>query len=292
MAEVATGVLHNVGNVLNSINIASTQAMRIVKTSRLGSLQKAEELVQQHLDDFAGFVANDPRGQQFPKYIGQIAKTWEEEQKLLIGELAELTKHIEHVKHVINVQQEHAKVSNVIQELQPAILLEDAIATIMPALKTAHIDLVRNIQPLPILHSDPHKIMQILVNLLSNAKHAVMDAKTQEPLIFVQAHRNENNQVVLSVTDNGIGIAPENLRHICQHGFTTKKNGHGFGLHSCALLAKELGGKLEFTSPGIDKGATFSLSLPMCPPTFDASKPGVATSSLPFEQELVNVDRD
>lgn len=265
MAEVATGVLHNVGNVLNSINIASNQATRLVRTSRLSSLQKADELVQQHLDDFANFVAEDARGRQIPKYISQIAKTWEEEQALVLSELAELTKHIEHVKHVINVQQEHAKIANVTQAVQPCLLLEDALATVAPMLRAAHIELIRDIQTTQIVNSDPHKIMQIMVNLLSNAKHAVLDARSPEPCITLRAEQVDQTHVVLSVTDNGVGIAPENLARICQHGFTTKKNGHGFGLHSCALLAKELGGELGFTSPGVDCGATFSLKLPVSP---------------------------
>ncbi len=261
MAEVATGVLHNVGNVLNSINTASSQAARLVRTSRLSSLQKAEQLIREHEDDFATFVADDPRGRQLPKYISQIAKTWEEEQTQVLSELEELTKHIDHVKHVINVQQEHAKSSTVTQEVQMLLLIEDGIATIAPALRNAKIELVRELETVPIIHSDPHKIMQILINLLSNAKHAVLDSKALHPKIVTRCIATDSHLEV-SVTDNGVGISPENLARICQHGFTTKKNGHGFGLHSCALLAKELGGELKFTSPGVNQGATFTLVLP------------------------------
>lgn len=67
----------------------------------------------------------------------------------------------------------------------------------------------------------------------------------------------------ITVSDNGVGIAVENLTRIFAHGFTTKKNGHGFGLHSSALAAKELGGSLRASSEGPDRGATFILELPL-----------------------------
>jgi signal transduction histidine kinase len=69
--------------------------------------------------------------------------------------------------------------------------------------------------------------------------------------------------VRISVTDNGVGIRPEHLTHIFEHGFTTRKDGHGFGLHSGAIAAKEMGGSLAVYSAGPDQGATFTLSLPL-----------------------------
>jgi signal transduction histidine kinase len=68
------------------------------------------------------------------------------------------------------------------------------------------------------------------------------------------------------VTDNGIGIPAENFKRLFEHGFTTKQEGHGFGLHSCALAVRELGGDIQTRSDGIGTGATFSLRLPLCPP--------------------------
>jgi signal transduction histidine kinase len=72
--------------------------------------------------------------------------------------------------------------------------------------------------------------------------------------------------VKIWVSDNGIGILPENLTRIFNHGFTTRRNGHGFGLHSGALAAKELGGVLLAYSEGPGTGATFCLELPVQPP--------------------------
>ena len=67
----------------------------------------------------------------------------------------------------------------------------------------------------------------------------------------------------ISYIDNGIGIPADNLTRIFGHGFTTRKEGHGFGLHSGALAAKELGGALTVESDGPGKGATFTLEFPI-----------------------------
>jgi signal transduction histidine kinase len=71
--------------------------------------------------------------------------------------------------------------------------------------------------------------------------------------------------VAIIVRDNGVGILPENLTRIFGHGFTTKKDGHGFGLHSGALAAKQMNGALSVQSAGPGKGAAFTLELPIAP---------------------------
>jgi signal transduction histidine kinase len=71
---------------------------------------------------------------------------------------------------------------------------------------------------------------------------------------------------MIRVEDNGIGIPPENLTRIFSHGFTTRPDGHGFGLHIGAINAREMGGSLSVASEGTGRGATFTLILPMSPP--------------------------
>jgi C4-dicarboxylate-specific signal transduction histidine kinase len=120
---------------------------------------------------------------------------------------------------------------------------------------------VREYDSLPVVTVQKHKVLQILVNLLRNAKHACDDSgkATKQVTVRVVA---EHGRVRISVTDNGIGIPAENLTQIFAHGFTTRKNGHGFGLHSGALVARELGGSLTALSDGPGRGATFVLDLP------------------------------
>jgi two-component system, LuxR family, sensor kinase FixL len=67
----------------------------------------------------------------------------------------------------------------------------------------------------------------------------------------------------ITVADNGVGVAPESFSRLFTQGFTTKKEGHGFGLHSSALAAEEMGGTLTCVSEGPGRGAAFTLELPL-----------------------------
>jgi len=121
----------------------------------------------------------------------------------------------------------------------------------------------REFEETPHVRVDKHKVLQVLVNLFSNAKYAVSETLRPEKRVTVRISANGDRMVKIAVSDNGIGIAPENLSRIFAHGFTTKVNGHGFGLHSAALAATETGGSLSAHSDGPDRGATFILELPM-----------------------------
>jgi len=137
------------------------------------------------------------------------------------------------------------------------------------ALTRHNVEVVKNVAELPTLPLDRHRLLQILVNLISNAKQAMDGASDQSPCITLGAALVDvEARPVLRITvaDNGEGIAPENLIRVFAHGFTTRKNGHGFGLHSCVLAAQEMGGTLTARSDGFGRGATFILEVPVEPP--------------------------
>ena len=108
-------------------------------------------------------------------------------------------------------------------------------------------------------------LLQILVNLIRNAKHALDEGREQDRVLTLIVSKNGGNHVKIGVQDNGVGIAPEVLPRICTYGFTTKSNGHGFGLHSGATAARDMGGSLTVASAGTGLGATFTLELPAAP---------------------------
>jgi len=114
----------------------------------------------------------------------------------------------------------------------------------------------------PPITVEKHKVLQILVNLIRNAKHACDESGRKDKQVTVRIAKG-GGRITVSVTDNGVGIPPENMTRIFNHGFTTRKDGHGFGLHSGALAAKEMGGSLSVTSDGLGHGATFTLELPV-----------------------------
>ncbi len=266
MAEVATGVLHNVGNVLNSVNVSSTLICNQVRNSRTSRLKDVILLLNKNTTDLAGFLTNDPKGKIIPSYLTNLSERLAEEQQDLLKELELLTKNIEHIKEIVAMQQNYARVSGIIESLSIRNLVEDALQMHTAALARHGILVVRDYQEVPVISMDKHKVLQILVNLIRNAKYAMDAAARRDKRLSVSIQLKHEKTIQISVTDNGIGISRENLTRIFSHGFTTKRDGHGFGLHSGAIAAREMGGSLHASSDGPGQGATFVLELPLSAP--------------------------
>lgn len=263
MAEVATSVLHNVGNVLNSVNVSTSLVCDNLRKSKSQNLAKAANLLQEHTADLGTFLTSDPKGQLLPKYLADLSDHLATEQEDMLTELELLSKNIEHIKDIVAMQQSYAKVSGFVEAHAADKLVEDALHMNAAAFVRHGVELLRDYSPVPMVAVDKHKVLQILVNVMRNAKYALDDGGREDKRLVLSIGMNGNDRVKLSVIDNGVGIAPENLTKIFSHGFTTKKDGHGFGLHSGALAAKEMGGRLIAYSDGLGKGATFTLELPI-----------------------------
>lgn len=264
MAEVATGVLHNVGNVLNSVNVSSTLVAANIKKSKTANLAKVVKLIQEHEANLGDFFTSDPKGKQLPAYLAQLAEHLVGKQTAALQELTLLQNSIEHIKDIVTMQQSYAKMSGHTEPLKLTDLVEDALRMNSSGLARHDIEVVKEFDDVPLVTTEKHKVVQILVNLIRNAKYACDDAGRRDKRILL-AVNNGGDHVHISVRDNGIGIPPENLTRIFGHGFTTRKDGHGFGLHSGALAAKEMGGSLTVQSDGVGHGATFTLALPIHP---------------------------
>ncbi|MEZ4599665.1 MAG: HAMP domain-containing protein [Syntrophotaleaceae bacterium] len=261
MAEVATGVLHNVGNVLNSVNVSCNLLVSRLQKSRIGNVTKVAELMNRNAGQLATFLTEDPRGSQIPAYLDSLAANLEEERQGLLGETESLRERVDHIKEIVAMQQSYGRVSGVDETIDPAQLMEDAIKLNAGSLERHGVTVRREYRPLPPMLVDKHKVLQILLNLIKNAKQACSEVEGEKVLIL-RVDNPEPEIVRFQVGDNGIGIPSENLTRIFQHGFTTRNTGHGFGLHSGALAARELGGRLHVYSDGLHAGATFTLELP------------------------------
>jgi signal transduction histidine kinase len=260
-AEVATSVLHNVGNVLNSVTVSSSLISEKMRNSKVASVTKVAALMESHKTDIAAFFTSDPRGKQLPMYLADLAVHLAEEQKDILHEAGLLVNNIGHIKEIVAMQQNYGKASGMMESLKVTELVEDAIRMNNGMIARHQVKLVRELADLPPILTDKHKVLQILVNLIRNAKQACEDSGRDDKQITLRV-ANGNGSVKISVADNGVGIPPENLNRIFNHGFTTKKEGHGFGLHSGALAAKEIGGSLTVASEGAGRGAAFTLELP------------------------------
>jgi len=267
MAEVATSVLHNVGNVLNSVNVSATLVADNLRKSKSANLARVVALLGEHSADLGTFITVDPKGKQLPGYLAQLSEHLAREREVMAKEIRDLRNNIEHIKEIVAMQQSFAKVSGVAEVVHVINLVEDALRMNDGSLTRHEVQVVREYETHPReikITVDRHKLLQILVNLVRNAKHACDESGRAEKQLIVRV-TNGGDRVRIVMADNGVGIPPENLTRIFAHGFTTKKDGHGFGLHSGALAAKEMGGTLNAHSDGVGRGATFTLELPLEP---------------------------
>jgi C4-dicarboxylate-specific signal transduction histidine kinase len=262
MAEVATGVLHNVGNVLNSVNVSAGLVVEKITRSKVPQITKAAALLTQRNGDLGNYLTNDPNGKKLPVFFAKLGAFLEQENADLLREVDQLSRNIEHIKEVVAMQQSYAKVSGVFENLPAEQLVEDALAMNMGAFERHGVTVEKDFVPAPLVRVDRHKVLQILINLIRNAKYALDDSKRPDKQLKISIAARTERTVSVILKDNGIGISPDHLTSIFAHGFTTRKDGHGFGLHSGANAAHEMGGSLTAASEGRGRGATFTLELP------------------------------
>ena len=264
MAEVAISVLHNVGNVLNSVNVSANLVAEKIEKSKLSLLNDLSALINQHKNNLGEFFTNDPKGQQIPDFITKLANHWQEERMIMNGEIQTLLKHLLHIKEIIAMQQNLSKKVQVEQITSIETAIDEAILICGIDQNKHGIVIEKHYEKIKPVIIDKVKLLQILVNLLHNAKEALMLQKNQ-PInkIFIRTGLVNKKQFFIEVSDNGPGITSANLAKIFTHGFTTKESGHGFGLHASALAAKDMGGgAMKVASAGVNKGAVFTLELP------------------------------
>ncbi|MHC8349085.1 DAHL domain-containing protein [Pseudomonas sp. RT4P38] len=263
MAEIATNVLHNVGNVLNSVNISADLVTRKLRGSKAQGLGKAMQLINEHQGDLGDFLTEDAKGKLLPGYLNQLVEAIALEQQGMTDELAQLTKSVDHIKDIVATQQSYAGANSLMEPLHISELLEDALRMNSGALTRHHVMVVKDYGDVPQVMGDKHRLLLILINLISNAKYAMSDLSNRPRQMTLGVRIIEDTTLQVSVKDDGEGIAEENMTRIFAHGFTTRKEGHGFGLHSCALAAIEMNGHLTAHSDGPGKGALFTLQIPL-----------------------------
>ena len=262
-AEVATSVLHNVGNVLNSVNVSAGLVQDKICESGVASLVKAVSIMEQRLDDLGTYVTEDERGKHLPKFLIDVSRQIAGDEEVILNEVNSLIGNIDHIKTIVSTQQTYAAgVSGVVEEVSLAELLEDAIRINKASMKRHAVEIIQQFDDMAPVLVDKQKLLQIVVNLISNAKYACIESDNEVCRLVVSLRHLGEDRVSIEVQDNGIGIAVENLTRIFAHGFTNRNEGHGFGLHSAALATEELDGSLTAFSDGPGAGATFTLEIP------------------------------
>ena len=282
MAQVAVGVLHNVGNALNSVNVSASLVQEKIRESRADNLHSLVTMLEENRGRLDDYLACDPKGSRVLPYLSKLSSHLSDERRSMLAELESLNGSISHIREIVATQQSHASVSGLKEEVSLEALIEDAFRMIHPGFERHEIEVRREFAGLPKIVADKHRILQILLNLLNNAKRAITGTTGTERMLTVRtrsigasgADSASGHMLAIEVIDTGVGIDPENLTRIFAQGFTTRSDGHGFGLHSAALTAREMGGALRVESEGLGRGATFVLELPNEPAGSDIDTSG------------------
>ncbi len=261
MAEVASNVLHNVGNILNSINVSAELAYEKVSRSEIENLQKIVELINSHSHDLANFLTSDPKGRHIPAYLTEAVSHTAKMKAEMLKNLSSLIKNVNNIKQVINSQRLYTNDSNTKDVVELPDLIENAIEINNAGLQYWKIEVIREYGDCGKIVTDKQRVLQILVSLIDNAQQAMAESTNSPKLLKIRTSKIDD-KVRIEITDNGTGIMPEDLNKIFSCGFTTKPTGHGFGLHSCKMAATDMRGTISVSSDGRNKGATFTLELP------------------------------
>ncbi|MBU3918199.1 PAS domain S-box protein, partial [bacterium] len=262
MADIAAGILHNIGNILNSINTSAETIDGILKHSSVKQLQKANELLRNNIDTLTEFISKNPKGPQLMKYYLKLEESFVNEQKAVKDDIKRLKDGIRVIVDIITAQQKYAGLESFLEEHSITAIIEDALTMQSSTISNSDITVIKNYSDVPRVLIQKAKLIHILVNLINNARDAMLSFPKKDRKLIIDLENDKVN-VYLKVTDKGEGININSLKKVFTHGYTTKDQGHGFGLHSCANLMTEMGGKMWVESEGSGKGSMFVLCFPI-----------------------------
>jgi len=250
-----------VGNILNSVSISAELIQDSVKKSKMKKLIHANTILRENINHIEEFISRNPKGKKLMEYYLALETPLKNEQANILEQSERLRNKINLISEVITAQEIHVGADIYADKTSLMEMIDNALTLEAGSIEKHGLVVEKDLQVTDPIIAQRSKLIHVLINLFKNAKESMADNTAEEKIIIIKTWQNEN-QVYLSITDNGTGIKPENLNKIFTHGFTTKKNGHGFGLHNCANSMKEMGGKIEVKSEGIGKGATFIMSFP------------------------------
>lgn len=268
MAEIATGVLHNIGNIINSVNISAQRLDTTLGSIKIQSLIKANQLLQSHRGNLADYLANDEKGRVWIDYFDRLVSMLSHDIEVVGDEVKDLSHKIAVMRDVIYTQQNYAKSGLYTENTSIQELVEDAVKLQWGSLRLQEVEVVREYSTAPRGNVARVKLVHVITNLIKNAREAMrdnpVDGRPKKLVIGIESA--PDGLVEVLITDTGCGIEPEDLARIFHHGYTTKQDGHGFGLHTCANFMSEMGGELLAVSDGKGCGATFIMRFPLAEP--------------------------
>jgi two-component system NtrC family sensor kinase len=265
MTEIATGVLHNVGNVLNSVNVSISVINESVRKSKSSSVARVAALMREQAPALAA-ATSDPKIQKLPEYLDLLSGSLAEEQRQVESEVSNLMEKVQHIKNIISAQQNYTRRVCFQEAIDLHHLIEDLLSMHGPAISKNEVKVERNFASLPKVTIEKSKLLQVLDNLIKNALESMQITEREAQHVLRITSQSEDQELSITIADTGHGITEEQLKCIFRFGFTTKTNGNGFGLHSSAIAMNEMGGAIRVHSGGVGQGAVFTITLPLKSP--------------------------
>lgn len=263
MAEIATGILHNVGNVLNSVKVSSQILKERIEKSKISGLKSALDLLQQNTNDLSSYITSDEKGKLLPEYLIKVGKALGDEQDTYLNELSNLHNGIDHIEEIVSMQQDYAGGSGIVESASLPKMMADVLRMNQDIFNKHKIQVVKHFNVTAPVSVEKGKLMQVFVNIIKNAWESLLIKDDRDKVITINISEDKENKCqVVDIIDNGVGVAKENLNKIFSYGFTTKKDGKGYGLHTSAIIMAKLNGKLSVHSNKGKKGAKFTVAIP------------------------------
>ena len=262
MSEIAAEVLHNVGNAVNSANCSAEVLEAKLTSSKIFGLEKAAVILRENSSRVVDFFSNDPRAPKLVEYLIYLNEALKEEREKNLSELTRLKETIHHIRDVVTSQSAHADGSRFIQDVTLAEICDEAIRLNLQELTALNVHVELNIPPMPDLQLNKSQMQQVLVNLINNAAYSLRSQHLDNRHLALSARVNDARDMELEIKDNGAGFDDAVQARLFSHRFTTKPEGNGLGLHYCANVIRNAGGKITASSPGNGQGATFCLRIP------------------------------
>ncbi len=261
MADIATGTLHNIGNILSSVKTSTQFIRNNYKSEFFDKFKKANTLLRENKDNIEDFILHNPKSKKLIQYYLKLEEGIDEDTGIIKEHIDRLSDKVEAIADVIAAQQSYAGAASLTENFNLSDIIEDALTMQQESLSEYNISIEKEFNDIQEVPVQKTKLIHLLVNLINNAKDAMTKISPEKRKLTIMLS-SENENVNIKIKDTGIGISSENLQKIFSHGYTTKKDGHGFGLHSCANYMTEMNGRMWAESEGEDKGATFVMAFP------------------------------
>ena len=259
--EISNAVIHNIANVMNSVEISSQSMIQIIRTSRLDALGKVASRLDEQGESLASYLTEDPKGQLIPTYLSRLSSILQKEHKQLLDEIYELKKRIRLISEATSSQQSFARESLHDKDIRLCHLIEESLKIQLVGGMGPSIQVKKHLSEVGFVNVPRAKIAHIFLNIIKNACEALAENDRDNRILEILL-QEEGEDILVHFRDNGCGISTNDMGHMFRYGFTTKSEGHGFGLHYCRRVMNELGGSLEVASKGPGQGTTFTVHFP------------------------------